>query len=340
MEKIIAEYVWLDNNNGIRSKIRVLPMDTIKDGQIPLWNFDGSVIGQETNSTSEMVIRPVQTFNHPFFDNGIIVMCDVHMLLDNGELKAHISNTRAKHNSMFENHSNQEPLYSLEQEYYILERGDNAPYGIVPNRRNVARYYCGNQYNLMPGRRIAEAHLQACLQAGLAVSGIHAEVGPSQWEYVIGPVIGLEAADQLWVSRFLLYRIAEKSGVDISFHPKPLGEDLPGNGCHINFSTAGTRGDNGIEEIERILGNLKSTHDLYISHCGEDTTKRLTGDHETSRSQTFSWNVAGRDSSIRIPKDTAINKQGYFEDRRPSGNMDPYVLCGYLFAAVVKNIEN
>ena len=109
MEKIIAEYVWLDNNNGIRSKIRVLPMDTIKDGQIPLWNFDGSVIGQETNSTSEMVIRPVQTFNHPFFDKGISVMCDVHMLLDNGELKAHISNTRAKHNSMFENHSNQEP---------------------------------------------------------------------------------------------------------------------------------------------------------------------------------------------------------------------------------------
>ena len=32
---------------------------------------------------------------------------------------------------------------------------------------------------------------------------------PGQWEFQIGPVDAAEVADQLWVARWLLYRIAE-----------------------------------------------------------------------------------------------------------------------------------
>lgn len=330
METVIAEYIWLDQKNNVRSKIKIL-----RGGeQPPRWNFDGSSTGQAVTQSSEMVLEPVRVYSHPFFDTGIIVLCDVYSLLDNGKKHPHISNIRNRYSQLFSDMVDHQPWYGIEQEYYILERDETRPLGIVPNRHSDGKYYCGNNPELMPGRRFAEAHMQACLQTGLMISGINAEVGPSQWEYQIGPVEGIEAADQLVVSRFLLFRIAERIGVSISLHPKPLGENLPGSGCHTNFSTKKMREDGGISEIERVLGNLKKSHSEYIKLCGEDTPKRLTGDHETAMLQTFSWDVASRNVSIRVPKDTALNGCGYFEDRRPSANMDPYVICGEILKAV------
>ena len=40
----------------------------------------------------------------------------------------------------------------------------------------------------------------------------------------------------------------------------------------------------------------------------------------------FSYGVANRGASIRIGRDTFNEKKGYFEDRRPASNMDPYVV--------------
>lgn len=54
----------------------------------------------------------------------------------------------------------------------------------------------------------------------------------SQWEYQVGPCTGIDAGDQLWMSRFLLERIAEEWGIKVSFHPKPLAGDWNGAGCH------------------------------------------------------------------------------------------------------------
>ena len=37
-----------------------------------------------------------------------------------------------------------------------------------------------------------------------------------------------------------------------------------------------------------------------------------------------------RGSSVRIPRDTEKNGCGYFEDRRPSSNMDPYLVTSSI----------
>lgn len=44
---------------------------------------------------------------------------------------------------------------------------------------------------------LVEAHYRACLYAGINISGINAEVMPSQWEYQVGPCPGID-------SKFLL----------------------------------------------------------------------------------------------------------------------------------------
>ena len=61
--------------------------------------------------------------------------------------------------------------------------------------------------------------------------------------------------------------------------------------------------------------------------CIRDSNqRRLTGAHETASYKEFSWGVANRGCSIRIPRMTEKENCGYFEDRRPASNMDPYIV--------------
>jgi len=61
---------------------------------------------------------------------------------------------------------------------------------------------------------------------------------------------------------------------------------------------------------------------------------RLTGKHETGSIDTFSYGVANRGSSIRIPRECAHKGYGYFEDRRPASNADPYQITGIMMETV------
>ena len=66
-------------------------------------------------------------------------------------------------------------------------------------------------------------------------------------------------------------------------------------------------------------------------HYGKDNQKRMTGRHETASFDKFTWGVGSRYTSIRIGYDTFNNKKGYFEDRRPASNIDPYLVSSLIF---------
>jgi glutamine synthetase len=46
----------------------------------------------------------------------------------------------------------------------------------------------------------------------------------------------------------------------------------------------------------------------------------------------FSYGVANRGCSVRIPRTTEKTGNGYYEDRRPAANIDPYIVTGALFS--------
>ena len=63
----------------------------------------------------------------------------------------------------------------------------------------------------------------------------------------------------------------------------------------------------------------------------KNNINRMTGLHETSSFHQFTYGYGTRNTSIRIGNDTVKNGKGYFEDRRPASNMDPYIVTGMIF---------
>jgi len=197
------------------------------------------------------------------------------------------------------------------------------------------KYYCGVGEANSYGRAVVEAALRCFLKAGLRISGINAEVAPGQWEFQVGIARGIELGDHLWVARYILGRLGEEFGVCVDFEPKPVKGDWNGSGAHHNFSTVKTRSEGGLEYINvHCMNALANKHKEHIKLYGEGNEHRLTGLHETSSMNSFSFGVGHRGSSVRIPVTTDDQKCGYFEDRRPASNIDPYVSSSVIVDTV------
>jgi glutamine synthetase len=328
MVQYIVEYIWLGGHDEIRSKTRVVdfnghPLD-LKDW--PSWNYDGSSTDQATGTSSEVFLKPVAVFGNPLRKTGLkaLLLCETY----DAEGRPLSNNYRPAAAAIFERFAAETPWYGFEQEYFMMEPLTGEPIGFQGQEQG--QFYCGNGAANAFGRSLAEEHMETCLAAGIQVSGINAEVAPGQWEFQVGAVEGLAACDQLIMARFLLERLAEKHGVSISYHPKPLGAEYNGSGCHTNFSTKAMREEGGLVVILAAMSKLEAKHKEHIAVYGTENELRLTGKHETSSMEHFSWGIANRQASVRIGTETSRDGRGYLEDRRPAANINPYQVAPLL----------
>ena len=334
MTRIKAEYIWIDGHkptSKLRSKTKILDDKVTELSEIPEWSFDGSSTMQAEGHDSDRSLHPVAFYPDPIRGgDNILVMTAVNY--PNG--KTHETNQRDKLAKIAEQHQDQEAWFGIEQEYTFFKGLSPLgwPDGGYPAPQGP--FYCGVGADEVYGRDIVEDHMEACLRAGIGISGVNAEVMPGQWEFQIGPLGPMESSDQLWVARWLLYRIAEEYGVNASIHPKPVKGDWNGAGAHTNFSTKAMRESGGYDVVEAACKKLGDKHDEHIAVYGAHNEERLTGLHETCSIHEFRYGVSDRGASIRIPLATVKEGKGYLEDRRPSANMDPYEVCAILLETV------
>lgn len=344
----LAEYVWLGGNRELRSKTRVfydqpspyLPTGYSNDINLPpSWNYDGSSTGQAIGSKSEIVLRPVAVYRCPFRKNNhILVLCDT--LQPDGAVTT--TNFREMANQIFQSNLDETPWFGIEQEFFLFDPSTHRPLGFpaTGDPSPQGQYYCSVGTRNAFGRDIVEEVVEACIYAGVKISGMNAEVAPGQWEYQVGPVTGIHAGDEVWISRYILERVAERHGVVVNLEPKPVKGNWNGSGCHTNYSTKTMREPGGIDEIYRAIGRLEPRHQQHMAVYGTGNHERMTGGHETASYDTFNYGVSNRGASVRIGQDTVRDGCGYFEDRRPSSNMDPYQVTSILFETTVLNQDS
>ena len=332
MAKYKFEYIWLDGYTpepNLRSKTKVIEFDDY-DGNVdplPFWAFDGSSTLQAEGHSSDCVLKPVSVYPDAHRINAYLVVCEVL----NPDHTPHVSNKRA----LIENDSD-EYWFGFEQEYVLMDEG--LPLGFPEKGFPAPQgpYYCAVGHGNVAGREMIEAHLDACLDAGIQITGINAEVMLGQWEFQCFGKGAKSAGDDLIAARYLLFRVAEDYGVTVDFHPKPIKGDWNGSGMHANFSNKAMREVGGKEMFMTICESFRPHHDEHIAVYGSDNDQRLTGLHETQSIDKFSYGVSDRGASIRIPVGTAENWKGYLEDRRPASNADPYLVAN----RIVKTIES
>lgn len=331
---IFAEYVWIGGTNQVdlRSKTRVL-----RPGQSPgLWNYDGSSTEQAEGRDSEVIINPVRVYPDPFRNDGdILVLCET---LKGGEPL--FDNQRPKAAAIMEAAEAEQPMFGLEQEYFVIDNATGKAVGWPAGELFVPRgqggYYCGVDGKAVNSklREFYDASLNNLREAGVPITGGNFEVAPGQLEVQVCD-IGIALCDHLWITRYILQRTAQDFNFGIDFMPKPYFGDWNGSGMHANFSTISMRQDGGWEVIMEAMEKLEATHQKHIACYGCGNKDRLTGKHETASWKNFSWGVGNRGASIRIPVDTESEKKGYLEDRRPSSAMNPYVVCALLVQTCV-----
>jgi glutamine synthetase len=337
--KIIAEYIWIGGSGqDLRCKSRTLSAKVggYRPQDLPKWNFDGSSTGQAPGEDSEVILYPQAVYADPFRGgDNIMVLCDCYK--PDGTPIA--NNTRKDAAEAMEKVIKEVPWFGIEQEYTLFEADGKTPFGWPKGAEPGAQgpYYCSVGTENAYGRAIMEAHYHACLFAGLTIGGTNGEVMPGQWEYQIGPCTGIESGDELWISRYILQRVCEQFGVIVSLDPKPIEGDWNGAGCHTNYSTQAMRQHGGFAVIVEAIEKLGKRHKEHMIAYGEGNERRLTGRHETAAMDKFSYGVANRGASIRIGRQTEADGCGYFEDRRPASNMDPYVVTGMIVKTTLLN---
>lgn len=329
--KLKLEYVWLDGYEpepNLRSKIKIYDGSNVnlELNDLPVWNFDGSSTKQANTDSSDRLLKPVRIYRKSTDLSTIYVFCEV--LYPDG--LPHETN----HRSLLGG-ENEEYWFGFEQEYFI-RGGINRP--VLGHDRvglnGQGEYYCGVGHNVV-GRDFVEEHLKMCLDYGVDITGINAEVALGQWEYQVFSKGKLKAGDDLWMSRYFLYKLSEKYNYHIDIHPKPLQHgEWNGSGLHTNFSNNKMRNEGGYEYFISLFKSLMDRHNEHISEYGSNNDLRLTGDFETQSIDKFSWGVSDRGASIRVPKDTEKEWKGYVEDRRPGSNANPYKIIKQIVTSI------
>lgn len=339
--QVMLEYIVTDyTRHNMLTRTYIVDFEPSSVQECPVRYSSMYDTPEETLPCPELAFTPVAMCKDPFRQGRHkIVLCEANYADKRDKTVAH--NTRKRCREVLERVKEHEPLYAFEQEYFIVDKKG------VPlewDKLKADTDNCMEMNFSHMERSLADIHLEACLYAGLKLSGMNREMGPSEWEYQIGPLPGLEACDQVLISRYILLRLATMNDLNVTFTQPPLTR-LPNVRCvmNLNVSTKKSREEGGIKELYRIVENLSRHSETvlkyYDLHNGEDMRWFLSGEEFMPSYHEFVCKVGDKDrSTIRIPTHVAAEGKGYLEERRPIADADPYdVVYAFTSAGLLES---
>ena len=331
-KSLILEYIWLDGKMNLRSKYKTIKIND-NDLNIDQWTYDGKSTYQIDSDDSEVILNPIAFYNNPFFEKGqsLLVLCDT-FYERNTKFIPTSTNRRILAREIFLKRKELEPWFEIKQEYFMMcneyTYASSTPlfFKNPKQPKEQGDYYCGvgNQNIIM--RSLAEKHYLFCITAGINISGMNAEIAPNQWRFKIGTCVGISAGDELILARYILMKLSEQFGVDISFKSKPLQNPWNYSGLHINFSTAETRDNDGIVKLNTYILNLNNKHNEHMLVYGDNSDK-------------INPRLENSNINVVIPNKVNREKKGYLKDNRPLSDADPYIVIAKIFDTCCASIE-
>jgi len=339
--KFLAEYIWLDSSNNLRSKSKTINfyinnieniMETVLDLSIyeECECYNNSEIGN--NNQEIIILKPCAVFPDPFRkEPNVLLLCATYDYKNNPI----INNYRDKCKIIQKQTENLQPLFILEQQFLIMEsctccpnKITNKPYGFKDSNElilNNKQHYCSIGSNNAFGRKISEQAFHSCLESGINVLSINSAIKPSQWEIQVGPDNCLNVSDHLLIVRYIIIRISELFNAQISFNNNNYYNDSIISTCYINYTDINLQKD------------FKYIYETIIKLSDYEIQQKFKEKLDICNLSDLDFNeISQISNNIKIPYKTFKNKKGYIQDRRYYANINPYLIT----SEICENINN
>ena len=136
---LVLIYVWVDSNNDIKTKTRVL--ENLHDDSDDLYN---GVASNEHNET-DVVLKAKKVVKNPFMNDSYILLCDTWIYNDN-TLSQHFSNKRQHCHDYLEIHKDINTSFeffqtSAQTYFWTRVRKQNRCFEPTLTQKNNSRIY-------------------------------------------------------------------------------------------------------------------------------------------------------------------------------------------------------
>lgn len=311
-----CEYIWLDGNETepkLRSKTKIVKLNEAPSlKNLPACSFDGAL----TDQAPGCQLAPVKIWEDGGRFNGLLVLCEVKT----SEGRPHKSNHRSRYKE------DKEFWFGFDQEYVIKK--DGRLLGLLDSEElnDYSKSYCAIGHENVAAREFVEEHLNLCLCSGINITDNYPREMIGQWGFHTQTRGAKAAADDLWMARFLLLRIAEKHGLQIDFRSRAVESERYHSGLYTTFSNSEMRLLGGEKYFQLLLKKLEMAHEEHLACYGYEGA--YIG-------KDFSYAVNDRNASISIPSQTVENDwRGRLEDRRPAANACPYQVVARILNTI------
>ena len=326
----------------------VLAIMDIEDGMMPRPDgYSGWWPTWEGGFDDLEAVPDLSTFTPvDWIDKGALVLCD-YLDQDHQPLSAlprNVLRRLVQHASSM----GYQPLMTTEYEFFVFrETFESAKAKGFRNldvlSEAVTMYGAEQAHADLPLTKAIEA---ACAGMGIQIEAIMAEGGPSQFELNLTPQPALRAADEGFLFKYAVKRVAAEMGYLASFMPK-FGPGEFGSSLHVHQSLwTGERNafydasqPDGLSTVAlQYIAGMKQTLREFTAVFAPFITSYKRFEAESAAGTQVAWAVGNRTTAIRAIRGPEGATR--VENRTPGSDGNPYLVLAAMLAGGLWGIEN